>query len=965
MKRRILIVLITPLLLVLSAASYAADPPPDLVIIGPTNPSEDNMTDWAVESIRRPLSNDADGYRPTGMADPGGGVPLPTVYEKPVEFRWNFGDGSGWISTGERPSIRHIFKDDGDMTVSVEARTDDGPFATVNKNVTVKNRKPLDPFIYAVEIDPANGTFELTADASDAEGDPLQITWDFGDGEQLSGPLADVWRQEHSYPIGGTYPVTVTFDDEDGSIRTKTTEVVVIDGRGTSDDRVDPFDDTEPAEGVSTKFEAAIGGSFSTAFKGKIRPLAGIFLGPLGGGRCRFMLTAWDPSRLVSVNAILDLAGIPEEGGARYTFSRPNIDVNFDPDASRFDVSETLMLQLFKNRGFGEIIAPITAPLDDRQKQDIANKVGVAPGAREDQGEFGPPAATSPFGVEDHEGFETRGGRLVLDLLPRQRAIATFDLSLVNTDKESSYPSITFKGEFAMDLAAARRDGIFLWDQCGPATLEVEHVAPEDDERHVWRDRPRIRVRFSEAYDVTTLDESTFQLTYPDAASGEPVSVAVRLHRLDNRATIKPLEALWGGVTYTARIKAGEDGVRGRNGAPIEDEDGSGWYTWKFTTRLDLEPGPGESENLSCHVIQTVRDAPLIPGKPTVTRVYAHWNKRPEVAASAQMQEMISRVILHDGGTEIASVAHAFVRPDLWASRGVDQKTADHTANIFWTPDESTGSSVRIAIEVQRKADEEHKKTYWTRCPTTMWDLEPELTYEYYTLAVNGWEEDDEAAAAQALVSQIAIEAETLVEQMYPLRHVYSRPGGILRKPLLDQFGGPCDKACAANLVTHHGGGSQADIIIAFLPHDDLNGGGRAYTNLGQGGPAVVVITAKAEPAYMDRYIESVVHEIGHTLWLQHLPFVNEPERESIVSQRDRAWENGGQPNHWHEGIEGFRIARDGKHGWNKSSTEGNEEGSWLTPLMYPGTIPYRETFIVRHQYLSTMEALESRGGVP
>jgi len=166
-------------------------------------------------------------------------------------------------------------------------------------------------------------------------------------------------------------------------------------------------------------------------------------------------------------------------------------------------------------------------------------------------------------------------------------------------------------------------------------------------------------------------------------------------------------------------------------------------------------------------------------------------------------------------------------------------------------------------------------------------------------------------------------------------------------------------------LVTHHAGGSQADIIIAFLPHDDLNGGGHAWSSLGQGGPAVVVITASGEPAYQDRYVESVVHEIGHTLWLQHLPFVDRAERESLVSQRDRAWTNGGQPTHWHEGIEGFRIARDGKHGWNKSSTEGNEEGSWLTPLMFPGTIPYRETFIVRHQYLSTMEAIESRGGIP
>jgi len=58
-------------------------------------------------------------------------------------------------------------------------------------------------------VQPSNDTVHVqTTGASDAQGDKLQTTFDFGDGTQLIGN--DVW---HSYKTPGTYTITQTISD--------------------------------------------------------------------------------------------------------------------------------------------------------------------------------------------------------------------------------------------------------------------------------------------------------------------------------------------------------------------------------------------------------------------------------------------------------------------------------------------------------------------------------------------------------------------------------------------------------------------------------------------------------------------------------------------------------------------------------------------------------------------------------
>lgn len=112
-----------PAVLLLAATAALAEPPGlrTIEILGNSRLGEGFRHEWVAALAERPLETSADGYRPgirTAVDDP---TPLTTDWERPLEFRWSFGDGSGWIPTGERPTVAHRFPDDGKFTMTVEA----------------------------------------------------------------------------------------------------------------------------------------------------------------------------------------------------------------------------------------------------------------------------------------------------------------------------------------------------------------------------------------------------------------------------------------------------------------------------------------------------------------------------------------------------------------------------------------------------------------------------------------------------------------------------------------------------------------------------------------------------------------------------------------------------------------------------------------------------------------------------
>lgn len=65
----------------------------------------------------------------------------------------------------------------------------------------------------------------FTVQSTDPDGDPLTVTWDFGDGSMGTGSTTT-----HAYSAVGTFTVSVTVDDGKGGVATATVDVTVVAG---------------------------------------------------------------------------------------------------------------------------------------------------------------------------------------------------------------------------------------------------------------------------------------------------------------------------------------------------------------------------------------------------------------------------------------------------------------------------------------------------------------------------------------------------------------------------------------------------------------------------------------------------------------------------------------------------------------------------------------------------------------
>lgn len=133
-----------------------------------------------------------------------------------VTFLWDFGDGE----TSNEPAPRHDFAP-GSYVVTLTVTDDDGATGSVSHNLRV-NERPV-----AMINAPATGArgSEITFDgrsSTDANGEIVSYTWDFGDGETGSGPVVS-----HVYSSLGTFTVTLTVEDDEGSTGQTTHDVEI------------------------------------------------------------------------------------------------------------------------------------------------------------------------------------------------------------------------------------------------------------------------------------------------------------------------------------------------------------------------------------------------------------------------------------------------------------------------------------------------------------------------------------------------------------------------------------------------------------------------------------------------------------------------------------------------------------------------------------------------------------------
>ena len=141
-----------------------------------------------------------------------------------IAYIWNFGDGSEQLSVGnEELPVSHTYSDNGDYTVTLTVRDEDGGETSQTIDVTVNNVTPTFTEVNGETVVNEGEVTNYSAAATDPGDDELTYTWSF-DGGTSQVELADI---NHVFAQDGTYDATVTVTDDDGASSTETLSITV------------------------------------------------------------------------------------------------------------------------------------------------------------------------------------------------------------------------------------------------------------------------------------------------------------------------------------------------------------------------------------------------------------------------------------------------------------------------------------------------------------------------------------------------------------------------------------------------------------------------------------------------------------------------------------------------------------------------------------------------------------------
>ena len=136
-----------------------------------------------------------------------------------VKWHWDFGDGN--ISEERNPT--HKYADDGIYVVTLTVTDNEGATDMITKQISVANSPPTVAITYQPEKPKLKEEITFTSIAKDADGDIVNYTWYFGDGN-----VSYEKNPTHVYGKEGNYTVKLIVTDDDGATAQTTVTITII-----------------------------------------------------------------------------------------------------------------------------------------------------------------------------------------------------------------------------------------------------------------------------------------------------------------------------------------------------------------------------------------------------------------------------------------------------------------------------------------------------------------------------------------------------------------------------------------------------------------------------------------------------------------------------------------------------------------------------------------------------------------
>ena len=214
-----------------------------------------------------------------------GTVPLTVSFSDssqngPSSWNWSFGDGNG--SSSQNPS--HTYTVAGTYSVSLTVTNADGSDSLTRTDYVVVNPDVPEPPVADFVGTPTAGTAPLLVSFTDqSTGDPTSWSWSFGDGATSSARNPD-----HTYTSEGSYTVTLTVTNADGSDSQTLTNYITVTTPSGGDIFSDGFESGTFSTGgwtTSGRTDVSTGADYTGTYGARLRRTASIEIAVDTAGR--------------------------------------------------------------------------------------------------------------------------------------------------------------------------------------------------------------------------------------------------------------------------------------------------------------------------------------------------------------------------------------------------------------------------------------------------------------------------------------------------------------------------------------------------------------------------------------------------------------------------------------------------------------------------------------------------------